>query len=134
MQEIDLNGKARVTAEHTQQLANQHVPGLFGQSQQNQNRFGPEHLLKNGTEVWNKWYQDKAYDSWVTIDFQSVEQTIVGIGFRSAGDVPQRDPETVIVSCRDYDQPQSKGDSWKQVAALGLQFDNKRWFIHQFVI
>ena len=72
LREINLNGKARVSAEHTMYL----------------NETSPDHLLKHGTAVWNKWYQDKAHDSWVTIDFKSVKTTIVGVGFRSAGDEP----------------------------------------------
>jgi len=56
----------------------------------------PENLIDPGTEPWNKWYATHTSSSWVLLEIPHVIQ-IAGIGFRSANDMPHRDPDRATV-------------------------------------
>jgi len=55
-----------------------------------------ENILTDGQERWNKWYENRSKTSWVTADFGEVRE-LGAFGFKSANDVPKRDPENVKI-------------------------------------
>jgi hypothetical protein len=71
-----------------------------------------QNLLSPGTEEWNIWRVKFYGQSWVKIDFDGMI-SFQGIGFKSAGDTPQRDPSEVKVSIY-----LTAKKEWQQIAVL----------------
>ena len=57
----------------------------------------PKNLLSHGEEDWNKWYEAQSASAFVLIDFDR-EIAFDCVGFKSAGNCPHRDPDSVTVS------------------------------------
>ena len=56
----------------------------------------PKNLLSHGEEDWNKWYEAQAASSVVLIELNR-ELDFDCMGFKSAGNCPHRDPDSVSV-------------------------------------
>ena len=85
---LDLATVATVTAEHTVKSGG----GTGGEF--------PKNLVSSGTEIWNKWYEDKSSESWVEVQLPT-EVQVLGFGFKSANDFPHRDPDQVDIYADD---------------------------------
>jgi len=109
-----LHGTAKVTAQHHCLMG-----GPSG-------REFPQNLLSPGEEHWNKWYVANFPHSWVMIEFHQ-HLNFAGIGFKSAGDHPRRDPTEVRVAVH---HPLT--NSWQQIAHVKLHFGLQRWHTLNF--
>lgn len=81
----------------------------------------PENLIKDGEEPWNKWYQVSSKTSWVEINIPT-EVEFGAIAFKSANDVPRRDPE--IADLQIWNESEGK---WNGLGTFDLTFESKRW-------
>ena len=57
----------------------------------------PKNLINEGEEDWNKWCQIKSNESQIMYKLKQ-KIKINGIGFKSANDLPERDPTSVRIS------------------------------------
>jgi len=80
-----------------------------------------KNILSGGEEAWNKWYQGKSATSWVLVDFNGDVRDLTGFAFKSANDVPSRDPKHVDV----YAWIEGETDK-TQIGSYDLSFD-ARW-------
>lgn len=58
----------------------------------------PRNLVDHGQDGWNKWimYQGQ-HKSWITLSINDGKKKVRGIGFKSANDCPERDPQKAKV-------------------------------------
>ena len=88
----------------------------------------PPNLLFDGEEPWNKWYENSSSSSWVKItnNSRAVPLQFEGLGFKSANDVPDRDPQTVKVTA-----------TWfgivKELGTFNLKWSS-RWSLNKFAL
>ena len=80
-----------------------------------------QNILSDGEEAWNKWYQATSATSWVLFDFNGDVRELNAFAFKSANDVPSRDPKHVDISVW------LEGETEKtEVGSFDLTF-TKRW-------
>jgi hypothetical protein len=82
---------------------------------------GPVNLLSSGTEPWNKWCQTVSNHSWIEVSLTD-EIEVAGLGFKSANDCPERDPDEIDVSyCS------ASGGGYISLGTIRLDFGSKRF-------
>ena len=81
--------------------------------------------MLNDSDGSNKWFTNNN-SAWITFDFGEVEYTIDQIGFRSANDRPERNPDTVEIfhfenslSCETLGE-----DCWVSLGTYVLDFQD----------
>ena len=47
-----------------------------------------------------KWCTEPCGDAYVVIDFKGKVYTVCAVGIKSADDIPARDPNRVVISCK----------------------------------
>ena len=90
----------------------------------------PPNILKSGEEPWNKWYESTSNTATITIK-NTAGITFSGFGFKSANDVPNRDPDTVRVEVIQNGQAvllDNYALSWDQRWQTRKYVTDKRYF------
>jgi len=78
-----------------------------------------ENLIKYGNETWNKWlaFTNK---SWIVVNFKDVTTPIGALGFKSANDEPDRDPEKITIEC-------FENNTWNVVHEINPDWQGERF-------